>query len=830
MNNTATNISTSDPFGSATGQNAVEPVVGDTSVVAEAPNAIRDIATFVDDAQVVTHDSSHNVNMAEDILALNDTNNDEQSIKTFLARPIVVSQGNFSIADTYSFLNSLSMPYSGLQLALAGMWKDKLKGIFGIRFDMKFRIVINANKFQQGRYCLGWVPLAGPVRSTSALKELAFNNTHMATLVQRTTVPRVEFDLCKDTVAELTVPFVSSKNFYPLNAIFGNFDTYSLGYLNLYPYVPMSSPAGSTVAGYTIYMSFENVRFFGASSPQGRRLVDHSAREVTNTSNGPISSVSSAISKGFKEFSHIPMLSSYATGISWVADRITTVASVFGWSKPTQGDSLTKFTLLQASNHNTIDGDSDARALSYLSKPGVVNLDGASGVDYDEMDFSYICRIPAWFLTFTWTTGVGANALLAQYDVKPYMYLDAGGCRHFQPVAFVASFFRGWRGSLRYKIKIVKTEFHSGRISIAFHPASTFVGYAATDSYVNRMIVDIRDSEEVDFVVPYIHESQYCNGRTGSIVIRVVDPLVAPATVSSAITFVVEISGGDDIEFAIPESHEWTPQIFTPQGPQVDESKLVTMNIGNTIVTANPHTSSSLAVGDKVSNFRAYLKRFHPMRPSDMSAASTIKFNSSSVTVFSDGIHAVTNPTPATYIRADIFSSIASCYAICRGGCRLRDVIDKNMQTSTLRYSSMVKTFSQPITSAGFSGTIITSQTNNFEVNGNWHAQFQDLQLNGVITAEQPQYTNTNLRSVCDMFNFSGSAYGYAYGNTASTTQNSVTFAVPESNATAVVAQDGYQLHNLFRAFADDGNLGTFISVPAMLFTGSVVSGKYNMS
>jgi hypothetical protein len=818
--------------GNITNETDTSSVVQSSDVKEGSGNtAAEDVTVFVDDGNVVRNDTSAVSHISRSILQMNDTNFDEQSIKTFLARPIILKQGVFDITDTYTFFNSQSMPYTALQLPSAIMWREKLAGIFGIRMDMRFRIVVNANRFQQGRYIMSFMPLASPVRSTSGLKELAFNNAHMATLVQRTTVPRVEIDLANDTVGELVVPFMSCRTFYNLTDILSSVDNNSLGFLNIYPYSPLVSPAGSTTAGYTVYVSFENITLFGAASAQsglGRRKKDVQNAELSNKMNGPISSVSSALSKGFKEFAHIPLLSTYANSISWVADRVTSVASVFGWSKPNQGDSQVKFNLLQAPNHNTVDGDSDARPLSFLSKPGVTAIDGLSGTSYDEMDFSYIVRKPAWFKTMTWSNIQTAGSTITDgtFFVYPYVQTTVAGRYNFQPVAFVAWLFQYWRGSLRYRFKFVKTEFHSGRLSIAFFPASG-TAYTGNAAYVHRIIVDIREMNEVEFVVPYISPNPWSYTNTGSIVVSIVDPLVNPATVSNSITVLCEISGGDDFEVAVPTTQNinFTPSILVPQSGLENVNELITMNIGNSTVVADPNVSSSTTIGDKVSSFRALLKRYTPIRNTDNSIAGGSLLNGPTVQMVTDAIYTVNTTPPARYWRADAYSIVCSCYAMSRGGVRIRDVINKNMFSGTNIYGpSISKVSTQSEVSNLFFGNTIQLNPANFENAWNSHVHIQDLQLNGVITLENPQYTPTYARAVCDQWNIQG-AQGTAIGPLASTTNQQVFISLPVSMSSPT-AVEGESLHNIYRALADDADFSVFISVPPMFISGATVQPR----
>jgi len=495
-----------------------------------ATTEIKEFQTtkFIDDADIVQRDETNVDYMNPQFLEQNDTQMTEQTLIDFLKKPIVFAQDNFSTTDTYSFFNSFSMPYFALNSASGALWMNKLVGYFGARFDMRFKIVVNANRFQQGRYILGWVPMGGCQGSTSNLRQLLFNNMHMATLVQRTTVPHVEIDLATQTSAELLIPFASTQLFWPINSVNNHSDTSCLGYINLYPYSPLISPTGSTVASYTIYLSLENVKLFGAASPQSSKQNI----EISNKQNGPISGPALAISRGFKEFSSIPLISTYALGASWVADRISKVASIFGFSKPTQGDSHTKFILQNFPAHSTVDGDSEVKTLSLLSKPGTVPIKGHSTTNYDEMDFSYITRKYAYFLQFPWTTSQVAGAVLININVNPNKSVSVGNLQSNTPVAFVSGFFKYWRGSLKFRYKIVKTEFHSGRLQVSFFPNDEFLN-TGQSYYVNRQILDIRDVVEFEVIVPYMARNpwQVAGTSIGQLRVEIVDPLVAPASV-----------------------------------------------------------------------------------------------------------------------------------------------------------------------------------------------------------------------------------------------------------------------------------------------------------
>lgn len=776
----------------------------------------NDTTQFIDDGIVTQRDESMIAHIDNTILSLSDTQHSQQDIIAFLSKPILLSSGVFSTTDTYSFLNSTSMPYAAFASSQGIIWKQKLAGFFGIRMDMRFRIVTNANRFQQGRYCIGWVPLASPQPTMSNFKNILINNMHMATLMQRTTVPHVELDLATGTSAELLVPFVSVQNFYPLNTLISTADLSSLGYLNVYPYYPLTAAAGSTTAGYSLYVSFENIRLFGAASAQS----GISDREVSNRNNGPISGVANSVAKGFKEFSHIPLISSYANSISWIADRIAKTASIFGFSKPAQGDSSTKFQLVNCTNHTTVDGDSDVRSLAFLSKPGVVHVDGIGGTSYDEMDFSYIIRRYAWFRTeaINLTTPVG---LIAQIPVHPNVGVQLVASNfHYIPLAFVSRFFNYWRGSIKYRVKVVKTEFHSGRISVSFFPTDESA-YTSNSAYVNRMIIDLRETSEFEIIVPYISRLPWTPRSTeiGKLSIELVDILVAPATVSSNIYLLIEQCGGDDMEFAVPAAFDPNISVIVPQSgiSPVNDQKIVSTTIGNSSINSNPNVMTGICIGDKISNFRTYLKRYHPVRPNDKLTTSTTALNSLEASLYPDAILAQLNAPTGDLWQSDMYSVIASCYAIVSGGIRVRDVLDTGLLQSTSNslnacaYTSFTLDTGSPQVSNPIKAAAASTQTSS-----NLPCFYQNVFQNNILSVEVPQYTLTMGRSKADIISYQGGTSIYGYNPTAlsSNTHGQISFTLPTSSLISTTPVAGYNVHNLSRSIADDGNFSCFISVP----------------
>jgi len=798
-----------------------------TSTQVSVKEDVMSTTQFVDDRQIVTKDSSLDMHIDDTIDKLFDIQLVESTLLDYLAKPIVLAYGPLSTTDTYSIFNSYSMPYAALTSTPGLVWRQKLAGFFGMRMDMKFKLVVNANKFMQGRYIMGWTPTGGLAPNTSNLKGISWVYAHNATLTQRTTVPHVEIDLSLNTSAEMVVPFASVNSYYPLNAVLGSSDYGGLGYLAIYPYAPLITVSGPTSCFFTLYVSFENVKLYGAASAQSglnsknKGVTD---TEISNKAQGPISGVASAISNAANLFTFLPGIGQYASTVSWVADRVSKTASIFGFSKPTAGDNVPKMQILSAPGHTHVDGDSDARALSYLAKPGTTSLMGLSGKSVDEMDFNYIKMRYAYITQFPWGDVLTPGTVLWNAAVSPItgqVPVTAGGNTYFNypPGIFLARQFSLWRGSLRFKFKFVKTEYHSGRLSFGFFPTDEQV-FVSGDAYINRVIVDVREKNEVELVIPYLSRLpwQDFSAGTGFLRVVVIDPLVAPATVSTSFTILVEMSCGEDFEVAVPAICDANPSYFVPQSglSKQDDATIISTIIGSSTVRSDDVLFSSTSIGDKISSLRTYLKRYSPIV--SYINETPLSLNNKQIGLVPDMIIAFgsTLPTTNAYV-SDPLSIWSACFMFTSGGMRIRDVIDagmtnatpKNMHTMCMASAAPgVPSLVTPIVASVPSGSFRTQ-----------HMVLHEYINNTVLSLEMPQYTKTHAKNNAELILFqtptpsTSTRYisGYSSG------MHYLYLSAPD--ALTVTAQTGYSFHNIYRAAADDFNLSLFISVPPMIFT-----------
>lgn len=171
-------------------------------------------------------------------------------------------------------------------------------------------------------------------------------------------------------------------------------------------------------------------------------------------------------------------------------------------------------------------------------------------------------------------TGDGPNARTSKFCVASPAKLKATGTiGHIildtAPCEYVSQLFQYWRATICFKICVVKTAFHTGRLEIFFDPGMyhhlndvtitpDLSKYANIDTANNyKYILDLTNDSEVTIRVPYISEKLFLSTRglntgasnpsmedvansiIGSLVVRPLTNLMAPETVSDKVQVVV---------------------------------------------------------------------------------------------------------------------------------------------------------------------------------------------------------------------------------------------------------------------------------------------------
>jgi len=736
--------------------------------------------------------------------------------------------------------------------------REKLSGFTFFRGDMEFRIQVNAQPFQQGRLLCVFVPY----RANWSPDNI---HTSVLSLTGLTGYPHADLDLSTTQTLTIQVPFVCPLSYLPLT-----YRRYSIGSLQGIVYGQLAGGTGN-VAG-TVWARFTNVSvqvptgvsLYPITPPTGRlEDVDDVSeaeraeamignKETSSASMGPISGTANIVGKVALAAKDVPFIGGYSTAVSQVADGISRVATLFGFSKPTSEAPLSPVTVNLARNMANYNGVDTSKSLA-LDANAALPVAPLFGSEIDEMAIKYICGTPNYLDDFSWTTA--STGALRVYPATPLHSRAASNntlypnCFSSPHVAYISKIFTRWRGSLRFNFRFVKTNYHSGRLRISYVPAPR--QYYASDipdlDKCYSEIVDIRERSEFEFIVPFVYHMPWCrvvgvdpsaysptntgaftSNIPGYVVVEVINTLQRPNTlVSDSIGIIVEFSGGEDFEVSVPRNQPYAPvlgvlaaaptraeaQMWMPptrQDQQMHNEKSVQLFRKQPV---DDDGSALASVGEKVVSVKQLLQRFNRIttQTPGLPSGNVIAINPWSV--IGRSLNSTPVPTGFPLAFADYYSYFSAIFAYFKGGIRIKakDVfnIDPTIPTALSFNESTLETFyfdtnstpkqswpAYPVSGLSASVPALATYAQNVHISGR----------DGIYEIAVPYYNNTIMHRSC------------AFSVTDSVTDDPVAFALPPvywqsyvfSNSDAAKPPN----FHIWRAVADDFQFGFLTGTP----------------
>jgi len=820
---------------------ALAPDMGNlsTEMTVTEENSVTEGTTMrsTNDATKVTKTISNYLDLPRKLLNMPDDGS-EPTIKQFLAKPYIVQTGELQTTDLPT-----TFPNVRLSSALFANkpFTDKIYGVLSLRYTTVITLQVNANKFQQGRYILGFVPTGGMRDDGTNKNVTTWIEMHRANKTQITQLHHVEIDVNKTTEVQLRIPyqgaFTAMANYTQANLqTFGD-----PGVFFLYPYSALKSAAGSATAGYTIWVHYEDVETFGNTaygtyvspaaaeaqmawnprrSKQGQKLdlLGAETQKPRSASTGL-----RLISEGAGELTKVPFLSSVAGPVSWVTDFLSNAAYSFGWSKPRVNSEICRQNRFPHAYIATHDQSDDAQPLALSSQNRVGVLPGFASTDLDELDIDYLKSIPSYLTTVPWTLALPTSTLLWKSDLSPYHLMGSpqDGMDQHTTVSLFSTLFSRYSGGFRFHIKIVKTEFHAGRLLFAFNPVESSIFNDTNVTFENtalihKTILDVREKSEFIIEVPYVSILPWRNchrnfdqpatgnfdASYGSVSLFVLDELVAPDTVVNSVDVLIEVSGANDLRFSVPIGAGYAPihptemQMASPFQSTEDPLIIDTDTVGGASISQDTIVKDEACVGEVVSSLRPLLKRGSLMGYTTATSATTQNLNVLPFAwICQQGGTAF--DADLTY---DIFTMLSSMYALQRGGVRLRI-----MQTAAAGQvtASMRNTNGGEASRSDIFHITNTSTQNYIDDSPNRPLANQLQQLGGLAVDVPYYHYNHSSTSAGQMI---AQNSNYAFALTTGANNNTVDFQFqPAIN---------FGTTTTYRSGADDCNFGCFVSIP----------------
>jgi len=413
---------------------------------------------------------------------------------------------------------------------------------------------------------------------------------------QFSAIPHAEMNLAEVCSAEISMPYISEDD-YLILATNGSYANLSICYYSKV----LWDNAVTTTPTYTLYMWIEDLVLVGSSPSTLVTVVPQMEHEVV----GPVSAIMSTavkITKTVGKF--VPMLTTYTKPLSWIFSGIGTIASHFGWSKPNDGTWKIMGSSF-ARGVNTCMDVGQATQAGYFANNEVAVLPGMAGNNVDEMSLCYLTCKPGCLAVIELTTTdspgsvkyicpIAIENLWFQGSTKVAARPGRNTIKPFIPTPLFAAsmIFRYWRGDLIFRFKFSRTKFHGGRILIGYMPIPdlepTRLPEDGRFDFLST-IVDLRTTSEVDFVVPYTNQYPYSITErfenqqlmsNGSIFMRIIDPIFAPAGVPNVVPVVIEVFGDCNFELAAPRGSNYGVSDLPTVEPQSEHESTC---IGETI-------------------------------------------------------------------------------------------------------------------------------------------------------------------------------------------------------------------------------------------------------
>lgn len=197
----------------------------------------------------------------------------------------------------------------------------------------------------------------------------------------------------------------------------------------------------------------------------------------------------------------------------------------------------------------------------------------------DPLDIESLCNREMLARNVTWTAAatsgtrlwsLGVTPLIANVMTSAAPTTNLVYTMQYSPMGYIARMFKYWRGDIKFRIRVVCSSVHRGKLRLVYNAAGA-VDALPTEGYAVSKILDLAETKEVEFIVPFdsakafidhytlAHNSPGSNQGTGLaykpeyngiLSIFVMNELTSPSA-SSDVTFSIYISG-HNMRFASP--------------------------------------------------------------------------------------------------------------------------------------------------------------------------------------------------------------------------------------------------------------------------------------
>lgn len=609
------------------------------------------------------------------------------------------------------------------------------------RCTLCVKFVLNGNPFLYGQLMASYMPYHSDLaNSTTTMDGRSPCGTGISSeLVLASQRPKVFLTPMMSSGACMKLPFFQGTNWFSVETggwtQMGKISIVSMNQLK-------HANAGTESVTVSAFVWAEDVEMSVPTSYPAYGLVAQAGKEMLKDEySGPVSHPASVLSRAAAAARNAPMVGPYAMATSIAAGSVAAISDLLGYSRPVDLAAPVRMANNPTPNMAATTAEDSSDKLTVDPKQGVTIDTRVMGLDgTDELSILHLAKVESYVTTFTWPVGSVADTVLFSIPVTPMVYGHWNGTASIitpTSIAAVAAPFKYWRGTIIYRFQAVCTQYHKGRLRILYDP---FSQQGISKFNVNyTKIVDLGEDTDFEMSVSWAQSDLVLNVATpnfatsteiwsstivtpssttdnGVLTVAIFNSLTAPNDViNNDIGINVFVKAGDDFELCVPTSDTLDALCLVPQAQWESFD-----NPDDYLSVGEPSSSDDLfkvIVGERVTNFRALLKRYNKYITSYITAGAsssqlvTQVFRNFPLTPGSDitnGLHTSAGLSKkVNFVSMTLLSYLASMFAAYRGAIRYKHFV--TFSSTTGRNLMVTRDHTNAISSVPVATTITST-------------------------------------------------------------------------------------------------------------------------
>ena len=796
----------------------------------------------------------------------------------FLSRPVKIKEYQWTpgVALSVTRFNPWTEFFNNADVL------DKINRYRNLRCNLRLKVLVNGNSFYYGRALLSYNPYI-------ANDQVTVNRAFIAQdLIQASQKPHLLLDPTTSQGGEMLLPFLWPENYLDITVAgwddnMGEIDIHDFDVLqhanggtdpitisvfcwaeNLTLAVPTTNQAQGAVEDAELDELGFPLSYYEQAGKSKKRSTMKANNQSSNdefTKDGLISKPASAIAKAADALSMIPVLSPYAKATSMVSTRIGDIAKLFGYSRPQVLDDARPYVPRYVGNLANSDAPEPLVKLSLDSK-NELSIDtrvmGLGGED--ELTINSICQRWSYWRQFDWPEAATTDTMLTSMIVAP-IYGDTVVAApvteiHSTALAYGATPFEAWQGTIKFRFNVVCSEYHRGRLRIVYNPVTSPAG-AIPFNQTYSTIIDISENRDFEYEVKWADIRAWARNMgingipaatmyddvnpitagspldNGSISVYVVNELATPSTTAADVKIQVWVAAGDDFALSVPTTANLSQlSVFQEQSEIAPDALATTVDKSNspTCTEEVPSFAPGESIkednqylvyqGERIVSFRELLRRyqyFNSYWPAEVGSYTVMRMVSFNLHDFpyyrgwepggeDSAVDSLGGTSDYNFCTMTLLNYLTPAFACRRGGLRHKYVL--NQLGTSPRAISMGVSRHNLIGSSNFS----TSERTDSTIVGDRRKKIQNT--------EKPSLGGSHVTTaqVQPVLEFETPYYTYGQRFEAARQVNRYAAFLPHAHDLHVdvpenIAKADYRIDR-FVSIAEDFQLGMFVGAP----------------